>query len=65
MQENKEFLRGHRAKTEIIDWCDCKLSKEEIDEVIKPFVSKEKINVKLEIYVTSSTQSNNTLMEEI
>lgn len=33
MQENQDFIRGHRVENGIIDWSDCKLTKEEIDIV--------------------------------
>ena len=40
MKENQGFIRGYRVESGIIDWSDCKLKKEEIDEVVRPFVSK-------------------------
>lgn len=53
MQENQGFIRGHRAENGIIDWSDCKLKKEEIDEVIKPFISKGFERKETGIYVSS------------
>ena len=53
MQENQEFIRGRRAENGIIDWSDCKLTKEEIDDVIKPFISNGFEAPKQEIYVSS------------
>ena len=45
MQNNQELIRGYRAKGEIIEWNDCKLTKEEIDEVIQPFIITNKVKV--------------------
>lgn len=56
MRDNKEFLRGHRAESTIIEWGYCNLTKEEIDNVLKPFVPKEFSDVKSEIYVSSRRQ---------
>lgn len=56
MQENKGFIRGHRAESGIIDWSDCQMTKEEIDEVLKPFISKDFVEAKQEIYVSSKRQ---------
>lgn len=56
MQGNQGFTRGHRAESEIIDWSDCKLTKEEIDAVIKPFIFKGFEVPKQEIYVSSSNR---------
>lgn len=53
MQENQGYTRGHRVESGIIDWSDCKLSKEEIDAVIKPFIFKGFEAPKQEIYATS------------
>ena len=52
MQNNQEFVRGHRAKGEIIEWNDCKLTKEEIDDVIQSFITTFKIPNQ-EIYLSS------------
>ena len=56
MQENKGFIRGRRLEKGLIDWSDCQFIKEEIDEVIKPFCSKEFLEVEPIIYVSNSTQ---------
>ena len=53
MQENQGFIRGYRAESEIIDWSDCKLTKEEIDEVIKPFITNKVKILNQEIYLSS------------
>lgn len=53
MQNNQEFVRGHRAKSEIIEWDDCKLTKEEIDEVITPFITNKVKIPNQEIYLSS------------
>ena len=45
MQNNQELIRGYRAKGEIIEWNDCKLTKEEIDEVIQSFIITNKVKV--------------------
>lgn len=45
MQNNQEYIRGHRAKSEIIEWDDCKVTKEEINEVIQPFITTNKIKI--------------------
>lgn len=37
----QELMRGHKAEAGIIDWSDCKITDEEIKEVIKPFIPKE------------------------
>lgn len=56
MQDKQEFIRGHRAEHGLIDWSDCQMTKEEIDEVLKPFISKDFVEVKQEIYVSSKRQ---------
>ena len=56
MKENQGFIRGHRAESGIIDWSDCKLKKEEIDEVVKPFISKGFELKEKGIYVSSSNR---------
>ena len=57
--ENKEFIRGRRVESGIIDWSDCQLSKEEIDKVLEPFVAKGDFSdVKQEIYMSSKSQLN-------
>ena len=56
MQENKGFVSGRILEKGLIDWSDCQFTKEEIDEVIKPFCSKEFLEVESIIYVSSSTQ---------
>lgn len=38
--KNQKFIRGYRAESGIIDWGDCALTKKEIDEIIKLFISK-------------------------
>ena len=54
MQNNQEFMRGYRAKGEIIEWGDCKLTKEEIDDVIQPFITTNKFKIpNQEIYLSS------------
>lgn len=53
MQDNREFVRGHRAKSEIIEWTDCKLIKEEIDEVLAPFITNKVKIPNQEIYLSS------------
>ena len=53
MQNNQEFARGHRAKGEIIEWGDYNLTKEEIDEVIQPFISNRAEIPNQEIYLSS------------
>lgn len=53
MQENQVVIRGHRAKSEIIEWSDCKLTKEEIDEVITPFITNKVKIPNQEIYLSS------------
>ena len=45
MQNKQEFIRGYRAKTKIIEWNDYKLTKEEIDEVIQPFIITNKVKM--------------------
>lgn len=53
MQDNQELVRGYRAKGEIIEWDDCKLTKEEIDEVISPFITTNKFKIpNQEIYLS-------------
>ncbi len=57
--ENKEYIRGHRAGSGIVDWSDCQLSKEEIDKVLEPFTTKGDFSdVKQEIYMSSKSQLN-------
>ena len=53
MQDNQEFVRDYRAKGEIIEWGDCKLTQEEIDEVISPFISNKSKMPNQEIYLSS------------
>lgn len=53
MQNNQEFIRGHRAKSKIIEWGDCKLSKEEINEAIAPFITNKVKIPNQEIYLSS------------
>lgn len=53
MQNNQKYIRGYRAKSEIIEWDDCKLTKEEINEVIQPFITTNKIKISnQEIYLS-------------
>ena len=52
MQNNQEFVRSYRAKGEIIEWGDCKLTKEEIDEVISPFIFNKAKIPNQEIYLS-------------
>lgn len=53
MQNNQKYIRGYRAKSEIIEWSDCKLTKEEIDEVIQPFIATNKFKIpNQEIYLS-------------
>ena len=55
--ENEEFIRGHRVESEIIDWYDYKLSKDEIDKVLEPFTAKgDSNNVKQKIYMSSKSR---------
>lgn len=57
--ENKEFIRGRRAESGIIDWSDCQLPKEEIDKVLEPFAAKGDFSdVKQEICMSSKPQLN-------
>ena len=56
MKENQGFIRGHRAESGIIDWSDCKLKKEEIEEVLKPFGRKGYELKEKGIYVSSSNR---------
>lgn len=52
MRNNQKYIRGYRAKSEVIEWGDCKLTKEEIDEVIQPFITTNKIKISnQEIYL--------------
>lgn len=54
MQDNQEFVRGYRAKGEIIEWEDCKLTKEEIDKVIQPFITTNIFKIpNQEVYLSS------------
>lgn len=53
MQYDKKFVRGHRAKSEIVEWTDCKLTKEEIDEVLAPFITNKVKIPNQEIYLSS------------
>ena len=65
MKENQGFIRGHRAESGIIDWSDCKLKKEEIDEVVKPFISKGFELKEKGIYVSSSNRWNRDFISKI
>ena len=52
MQDNREFVRGHKAKSEIIEWTDC-MTKEEINEVLAPFITNKVKIPNQEIYISS------------
>ena len=45
MQNNQELIRDYRVKCNIIKWNDCKLTKEEIDAVIQPFIITSKVKM--------------------
>ena len=45
MQNNQDFIRSYRAKSKIIERNDCKLTKEEIGEVIQPFIITSKVKM--------------------
>ena len=53
MQEKQEIIRGHRSKSNLIEWSDCKLTKEEIDEVIALFITNKAKIPNQEIYLSS------------
>lgn len=54
MKNNQGFTRGHRAKSEIIEWNDCILTEEEIDDVIQPFITTNIFKIpNQEIYLSS------------
>lgn len=53
MQNNQELVRGHRLKSKLIECSDCKLTKEEIDEVITPFITNKVKIPNQEIYLSS------------
>ena len=49
IEQNKDdYIRGHRANNMIEDWGDCKLSKEDMDEVLKPFAIEDDIKYETE-----------------
>ena len=43
INEDDDFIRGHRAKSIIDDWSDlnCMIDQKQLDEILKPFMNNK------------------------